>query len=125
MSTLLGEIARLTTREWRRIAAARGDEVAEESSPDKLAALEEVVAVLEAHDLPYALVGGVAVGLRSGLPRATVDTNLAVATTVDRSRVIEVLRGGGFELRGEFIHTVNFRHRSGEPVMPSATSAAS
>jgi hypothetical protein len=85
-------------------------------SPDKLAALEEVVSVLRTHDLPYSLVGGVAVGLRSGLPRATVDTDLAVASTIERTRVIEVLTSGGFELRGEFPHTLNFRHRSGEPV---------
>ncbi len=116
MTTILGDIARLSTREAVRIAAARGEDVAVDPSSDKLAALEEVVAVLEAHDLPYALVGGVAVGLRSGVPRATIDTDLAVATMVERFRVIELLRAGGFELRGEFAHTINFRHRSGEPV---------
>ncbi len=85
-------------------------------SSDKLAALEDVVALLDANDLPYALVGGVAVGLRSGVPRATIDTDLAVATTVDRARVIDLLRADGFELCGGFVHTSNFRHRSGEPV---------
>ena len=116
MPTILGEIARLSARESGRIAAARGEGGAVDPSSDKLAALEEVVALLDAHDLPYALVGGVAVGLRSGVPRATIDTDLAVATTVDRARVVDLLRAGGFELRGEFVHTSNFRHRSGEPV---------
>ncbi len=116
MTTILGEIARLSSRESGRIATARGEGVAVDSSPDKLAALEEVVSVLDAQHLPYALVGGVAVGLRSGVPRATIDTDLAVATTVDRARVIRLLTAGGFDLRGEFAHTINFRHRSGEPV---------
>jgi len=87
-----------------------------DSSPDKLAALHSVVEVFETHSVPYALVGGVAVGIRSGLPRATVDTDLAVATTVERSRLIEMLRSAGFELRGQFAHTVKFRHASGEPI---------
>ncbi len=62
MTAVLGEIARLSARESGRIAAARGEGGAGDSSPDKLAALEEVVAVLDAQHLPYALVGGVAVG---------------------------------------------------------------
>lgn len=116
MATVLEEIVRLSARELGLIAAVRGGEAQVDPSSDKLAALLEVVGLLEAGGLPYALVGGVAVGLRSGLPRATLDTDLAVTTAAARSSVIELLTRGGFELRGEFTHTVNFRHRTGEPV---------
>ncbi|HSJ98778.1 MAG TPA: nucleotidyltransferase, partial [Myxococcota bacterium] len=62
------------------------------------------------------LIGGVAVGIRTRIPRATLDTDLAVRSTVGRERVVEALVDAGFSLRGEFAHSVNFRHPSGEPV---------
>lgn len=116
MTTLFEEIARLSARERALIAAARRGEAGVEPSPDKKQALEDVVEALDADGIPYALVGGVAVGLRSGLPRATVDTDLAVATAVERARVIDALTRAGLSLRGEHPHTLNFRHASGEPV---------
>jgi hypothetical protein len=45
-----------------------------------------------------------------------MDTDLAVRSTVPRTVVIQALTGAGFLLRGEFAHSINFRHRSGEPV---------
>lgn len=85
-------------------------------SPDKARALRDATSLLDALGVPYALVGGVAVGLRSGVPRATIDTDLAVSSRSARSAVVDSLVGAGFTLRGEFTHSVNFLHVSGEPV---------
>jgi nucleotidyltransferase AbiEii toxin of type IV toxin-antitoxin system len=112
-STLL-QISRLSAREWSLIAAARG--VAMEQTPDKLEALVDVVQALDRLGAPHALVGGVAVGLRSGVPRATVDTNIAIPSTVARSSIVEALTATGLRLTGTFSHSLNFRHSSGEPV---------
>ena len=84
--------------------------------PDKLAALVDAVRTLDHLGAPHALVGGVAVGLRSGVPRATLDTNLAVRSTVVRDALVEALSGAGLQLTGTFAHSLNFRHPSGEPV---------
>jgi hypothetical protein len=84
--------------------------------PDKMAALLDAVRALTAAAMPHALVGGVAVGVRSGVPRATLDTDLAVRSTVERHAVVQVFAAAGFVLRGEFEHSVNFRHATGEPV---------
>jgi len=62
------------------------------------------------------LIGGIAVGIRSGLPRATDDVDIAVATTALRSAVASALGDAGFVVRGEFEHTLNYRHANGEPV---------
>jgi hypothetical protein len=44
--------------------------------PDKLGALAAASALFEAAATPYALIGVVAVGIRTGVPRATLDVNL-------------------------------------------------
>jgi hypothetical protein len=106
-------IASVSHRERARIACARGEPM---DQADKLAALRDAVLALREVDAQAALIGGVAVGLRSGVPRATMDTDLAVASTADRARVTAALRDAGFALRGEFAHSVNFRHASGEPI---------
>jgi hypothetical protein len=62
------------------------------------------------------LIGGVAVGIHAGTPRATVDVDLAAAGTFDRRLVIQALERAGLRKTGEFPHSCNFRHRSGEPV---------
>lgn len=110
------EIAALSARERARIAAMGRGRGAMTTETDKLGALVDVVRVLEDIAVRYALVGGVAVGLRSGVPRATLDTNLAVDSTIARDRVTRALLDAGFTLRGEFAHGVNFRHAGGEPV---------
>jgi len=107
-------IARITARERFLIASSRGATMDE--SPDKVAALADLVRALERLGAIYAVVGGVAVGIRSGVPRATVDTDVAVRSTVERSRVIETLTQAGLRHTGTFSHSVNFRHPSGEPV---------
>jgi hypothetical protein len=83
---------------------------------DKVGALRDAIRALDGIGAASAVIGGVAVGIRSGVPRATMDTDLAVVSTVDRQSMIRVLCAAGFSLRGEFAHSVNFRHASGEPV---------
>jgi hypothetical protein len=50
------------------------------------------------------------------VPRATLDTDLAVTSTADRAALAHALEVAGFEPRGEFAHSINFRHASGEPL---------
>lgn len=114
-SDALEAIARLSEREQRRIAASQGGGLTA-GSMDKVAALRDVTAALGSIEAEHALIGGVAVGIRSGIARATEDTDLAIRSSVPRATAIEALVRAGFELRGEHAHSVNFRHRSGEPV---------
>jgi hypothetical protein len=107
-------ISRLTTRERSLIARTGGAPMDE--APDKLAALVDAVRLLERMGAAHALVGGVAVGLRSGVPRATLDTDIAVRSTIERRAIVEALTAGGLRLTGTFVHSMNFRHSSGEPV---------
>jgi len=108
------DIAFVSRRERTRIAAARGEGAG--MDVDKIGALRDAVRALERIGASCALVGGVAVGIRSGVPRATMDTDLAVASGVSRADVTRALVAERFTLRGEFSHSVNFRHASGEPV---------
>jgi hypothetical protein len=64
----------------------------------------------------YALIGGLAVGVRSGVPRATLDVDFAIRTDVDRETVIERFTAGGFTMKGKHAHSLSFVHESGEPV---------
>lgn len=110
----LETIARITAREQILIGASHGESM--EATPDKIAALADVTGALDRAGAAHALVGGVAVGIRSGVPRATLDVDVAVRSTVGRERIRAVLVAAGFALTGEFAHSLNFRHRSGEPV---------
>ncbi|HLF70477.1 MAG TPA: hypothetical protein VI541_05925 [Actinomycetota bacterium] len=83
---------------------------------DQLAALIDTGRTLRAANIPFALIGGIAVGIRSGIPRATDDIDVAVATTAARSAVTQVLEAVGFTFQREFEHSVNYRHPNGEPV---------
>lgn len=113
-SSVLETIARLTARDHLLIVSSRGATVDE--SPDKLAALADVVRALDRLDAMHALVGGVAVGIRSGVPRATLDTDIAVRSSVAPDAVRSALTAAGLSLTGTFAHSMNFRHPSGEPV---------
>lgn len=83
---------------------------------DKVQAIVDAVRTLDGLGAPYALIGGVAVGLHTRTPRATLDTDLAVHTKRRGPSLIAAFVAAGFELRGEHPHSVNFRHASGEPV---------
>jgi Nucleotidyl transferase AbiEii toxin, Type IV TA system len=113
-ASVLEAIARLTARDHLLIVSSRGATM--DGSPDKLAALVDVVRALDRLDVPHALVGGVAVGMRSGVPRATLDTDIAVPSTVSPESVRDTLTGAGFSPIGSFAHSMKFRHHSGEPV---------
>jgi hypothetical protein len=111
----VGEIARATARDQLLGRAARvtGSVMAE---TDKIAALLDAVEVLDHLGARYAVIGGGAVGIHSGVPRATLDTDFAVPTSFDRVRVIDSMTKGGFRFVGEHEHSINFRHSSEEPV---------
>ena len=113
-TSALETIARITARERFLIASSRGATMDE--SPDKVAALADLVRALDRLGATHAVVGGVAVGIRSGVPRATVDTDVAVRSTVERDSVIGALTEMGLRHTGTFSHSINFRHPSGEPV---------
>ena len=111
---MLEAIIRLTARERLLIAASRG--AAMDETPDKLSALADAVRALDRLGAAHAVVGGVAVGIRSGVPRATLDTDVAVRSTVERGSISEALTGAGLRLTGTLAHSMNFRHPAGEPV---------
>jgi hypothetical protein len=113
---LLESIARVSSRERARIASGHPGDAGLDESADKVAALRDVARALAGIGAPHALIGGVAVGIRSGVPRATLDTDLAIRSSVDRRGVAAALQQAGLVLRGEFAHSMNFRHASGEPV---------
>ena len=108
--------AAIAEREHRLIQAGSGYAAAMSTLPDKLGALAAAFRALAAAAVPHALIGGLAVGVRSGVPRATLDVDIAVDSSVVRSKVAEVLVAAGFTLVGEFAHSLNFKHESGEPV---------
>jgi hypothetical protein len=108
--------AAIAEREHRLIRAGSGYAAAMSTLPDKLGALTAVFRALAGASVPHALIGGLAVGIRSGVPRATLDVDVAVATSVARGRAADLLVGAGFILVGEFAHSLNFKHESGEPV---------
>ena len=83
---------------------------------DKLAALEAVEAVFSQNRVPYALVGGLAVGIRSGVPRATLDSDFAIPTSVDRDWLTDRFTTAGFQVKGRYTHSTHLLHGSGEPV---------
>jgi hypothetical protein len=111
----LGAIAAVTSRDRLLIAAAAGGGAMAEP-PDKLAALVDATRVLDTLGVRHAVIGGVAVGVRSGVPRATIDTDFAVVSTADRDAIERALTAAGFRKTGAFAHSVNLRHASGEPV---------
>src|SRR2546422_9201901 len=83
------------------IAMRRGGGAGMVETPDKVAALMDATRALGAMGAPHALIGGVAVGVHSGVPRATADTDLAVFSTLYRSDVIQDLNGTGLHPTGE------------------------
>lgn len=112
----LVEISALSARERRLISYYRGSDTAMGSEFDKVAALIDTARALEAAGVPYALIGGLAVGIHTGAPRATVDVDIAAHAATGRATAVEALEKAGLEKTGEFEHSVNFRHGSGEPV---------
>lgn len=112
----LESVASATQRDQVLIARRRAYSAAVPSLPDKVGAIRAAATVFADQGVAYALIGGVAVGIRSGVPRATLGVDYAVATSIDRAELVARLSERGFRLKGEFAHSVNLEHDSGEPV---------
>jgi hypothetical protein len=91
--------------------------------PDKLGAIEAAVTAFTQQNVPYALIGGLAVGIRSGIPRATLDVDFAVSSQIDRAGLAQLLAANGLTQTGTFPHSLNFSHTSGEPVQLASDSS--
>ncbi len=65
-------IAAVTARDRTLIAAHHKGDAHMVEIPDKVVALLDVVRALDSIKVSYALVGGIAVGIHSGVPRATM-----------------------------------------------------
>src|SRR6266536_2713051 len=94
----LEAISRASARDHTLIAMRRGGGAGMVETPDKVAALMALAAI----GAPHALVGGVAVGVHSGVPRATADTDIAVLSSTDRTELELLLLQAGFERTGVF-----------------------
>ena len=79
-------------------------------------ALVGAVKALEREGIRAVLIGGLAVGVRSGVPRATIDVDLAAPSRTERSQVVKALVESGFTHQGSHEHSENFIHTTGEPV---------
>jgi hypothetical protein len=112
----LSLIARASARDRILIAARAAKGKPMEQTRDKVEALLATVAVLDELGISYALIGGIAVGILSGVPRATLDTDFAVDSSFDRAALIAAFGEEKFRLVGEFQHSLNFRHENDEPV---------
>src|SRR2546421_107192 len=106
--------AAATARDRLLIAAKRGEAMGEPS--DQLGALADVASALSEAEIPYALIGGIAVGIHSEVPRATQDVDIAVISTIPKTTMTSAVISAGFEFLREHPHSVSFRHAGGEPV---------
>jgi hypothetical protein len=112
----LRTIADVTRRDQTLAALRVGYAPAVVEVPDKLSAIEAATAALREAGVAHALIGGVAVGIRSGVPRATLDVDFAISTDADREATTAALATRGFRRTGVFAHSMNFVHTSGEPL---------
>lgn len=108
--------AQASLREQRLVARVRHTGGDLTQLPDKLGAIGAATRIFEEARVPYALIGGLAVGIRSGVPRATLDVDFAVTTDVDLTALTARFTAAGFRFVGRFAHSLNFEHPSGEPV---------
>jgi hypothetical protein len=115
-AALIAEISRLSARERRLISYRRAREPIMQPEPDKLAVLIDTARAFDSAGVRYALIGGLAVGIHAAVPRATVDVDVAAHLGTGRAAALKALERAGFKKTGEFEHSVNFRHATGEPV---------
>jgi predicted nucleotidyltransferase len=115
-AALIGEISRLSARERKLISHSGGRGATMQPEPDKLAALIDTARALDAAAVSYALIGDVAVGIHAAGPRATVDVDVVAHAGAGRDAAVKALEEAGFKKTGDFEHSVNFRHATGEPV---------
>ncbi len=91
--------------------------------PDKVQAITDAVAALNSVRAPHALIGGLAVGIHSGIPRATLDVDFAVHSKCSLDELVKAMTEHGFVHTGSFPHSINFKHRSGEPTQLAVDAA--
>lgn len=118
---LVAEIAAATSRDRALIAAYEGRTM--EASGGQLDTLLDAARALTQAGIEFALIGGFAVGIRSGSPRATNDVDFAITTKVAVDSAVSALESAGFSVTGRVEHSVNLRHPSGEPVQLSFDSS--
>ncbi len=106
----------VTLRDQLLIARSSGYVGPVSALPDKAGAIAAAARAFGEAGVAYALIGGLAVGVRSGTPRATLDVDFAIPTNVDRGALSQVMASHGFRLVGESAHRIDFEHTSGEPV---------
>lgn len=115
-SDALRIIADLTRREQAVSAAGVRYAGSDVDLPDKLGAIDAATTALREAGVAHALIGGLAVGVRSGVPRATLDVDFAIESGADREATSAALASHGCQRTGVFKHSMNFVHSSGEPV---------
>jgi hypothetical protein len=103
---LIRQAAQLASRDRRLASAMHGEAAVSEPSALERALVDATVA-LDRMQAPYALIGGLAVAVHSGQPRATIAVGLAVRSDVDREQAIEAFVQAGFALRGRFERSIN------------------
>ena len=107
-------ISAALSRREQALASRDGQDVS--ALPDKLDAIRAAERAFDRIGCPHALIGGLAVGVRSGVPRATLDVDYAIASYADLEAIATAFAVEGLVRTGTFAHSVNFRHASGEPV---------
>jgi hypothetical protein len=113
---VLRAIAAVTSREQALVAGRARYADGVTGAPDKIGTIDAAATAFREAGVAYALIGGVAVGIRSGVPRATLDVDFAIPTTTDRDAASAALATHGFRRTGLFAHSMNFVHTSGEPL---------
>ncbi len=86
-----GDTIVLSSKLKSREAALRGGRV-EVDDAAQLRVLVDTSGALRAAGVPHALIGGIAVGVRSGVARATVGVDLAVHSTAEVEVLIATMR---------------------------------
>jgi hypothetical protein len=92
-SDVLHAIATATQREQALARAHAGYPGDVTPTPDKLAAMVAAAAAFREAGMAYALIGGVAVGIRSGVPRAAADPARPRSKALGEQADIALLEG--------------------------------
>lgn len=100
-SKVLRAAAAATRREQVIVQRAMGYPIRVPELPDKLEAIMAAVEVFDELGVPYALIGGLAVGIHSGIPRATLDVDFAVATSLKKRAAADPKRRRSKALRDQ------------------------
>jgi hypothetical protein len=116
MASALHDAIYATEREQLVIRRAFGYAARMTGAPDKLSAIAAACEALTESHVRFALIGGLAVGIRSGVPRATLDVDFAIDSSTPLDPLSARMESSGFSATGRFAHSVNFEHSSGEPV---------